>query len=140
MSQAPQPFSIRSEDYPDAPEWFFDFARLLNDHATDVQAALNKGLTLQDNGQGEYITREFTTGASVAVDAAPFPLSFTPKFQATEKPKLLIVDVQNVTDPTAHNATACFPTTTWDGKLLSVRFITGLSATTAYRVIFRLEP
>ena len=138
MSVAPQPVSIRTEDYPDAPDWFMDFARLFNSHANDVQAALSKGLTLDDNGAGQYVTRDFTTGASVTADAAPFPLIITPSFST--RPRLLIVEAQNLTDPTAHFGTPLFPTTTWDGKQLAIRFLTGLSATTAYRVVFRVEP
>lgn len=136
--KAPQPMQVRLEAYPDAPDWFVDFAKQLNSHTDDVRGALSKRLTLGDNLAGDLAERTFTTGASVDADAPPFPLLITPSFEGKPR-QLQVVDIEDL-DTGAAFTTPVFATWQWDGERVSVRFLTGLSASTRYRVVLRLEP
>jgi hypothetical protein len=77
VSAPPKPLRINREDYPDAPDWFDDLARQVNEWSDTVTSTL-QGSVSAANLQVHDVTRELATPASPAADTAPFPVIITP--------------------------------------------------------------
>jgi hypothetical protein len=136
MSAPPKPLRINREDFPDAPDWFDDLARQVNEWAKSVTDTL-QGSVSADNLQVHDVTRELVTPASPAADTPPFPVLITPSFSA--KPTRVTVSKVENLDSGAANSSPISCDWKWDGKLVLVRYVHGLSASTRYAVTFRVE-
>jgi len=136
MAKLPGNSRFDAGDYPDAPEFLGQFFDELNPSYSQLVGALDGQLTRGDNLQGyTYTGKErfrVATGASLALDAAPFPL-YVPIRQNT-LPKILAVgkvDTQGATTlPTS--AVQCMWEVASDGKRLKVRYVTGLAINSTY--------
>lgn len=49
MSRLPSKFTLRLEDFPDAPDWFTGVVSQLNDFMSSVYNSLNRDLTFGEN-------------------------------------------------------------------------------------------
>lgn len=136
MASPPSLKRLATESFEDADDWFKEmFLPLLNGFLGDVANALNRSL------DGDNILREdrefiFTTGATVAIDAPPFPLFFTP--QVAKQPHNLIITNNAVDGVSPIGAVQPVWDRTADGRV-RLRLLTGLDANTRYKMRARFD-
>lgn len=121
----------------DVPEWFSEgVVSQLNPFLALVCDDLTRNLTVADNIAAEEREVEFTTGASVAIDATPFPLLLTP--QRVKRPQNLVITNCAVDGVAPIGAAQAVWSLTSDGQV-SIRLVTGLDVDTKYRMRIRWD-
>jgi len=68
MAAPPKLRIVRAEDYKEAPSWFADFLRPVNEFVGAVTAALSQGLTRSENMRSTVKAIEFTSAATGPTD------------------------------------------------------------------------
>lgn len=138
MAQPPKLKRLLPEDYDfeaDATEWGPKLLGVLTQFCGDVTNALTGQLTKGQNIRGEEWELEFSTGASVAVDASPFPLFLTPKVAINPR-HLWVTFIEN-TSVAGGGETAGAAQPFWqlaaDGKV-KIRLIHGLDTNATYKL------
>lgn len=140
MANPPKLKRLRPEDFDfeaEASEWGPKLLEVLTQFCGDVTSALTGQLTRPQNVKGASWEVTFTTGGSIAIDAAPFPLYVTPSFSVDPKNfHLWITGAEDITDATATAfASGVFPhyRLTSDGRVC-FRHFTGLNTSRRYRI------
>ena len=136
MAQPPSLKRIAEEGLEDAEEWFRNgFLPQINPFLRDTVNLLS-GQVDALNLAAEEREITFTTGASVAIDTAPFPLLLTP--QKKQSPQNLVITNCAVDGVAPVGAAQAVWDRTSDGKV-RIRLITGLDASTAYKMRIRWD-
>lgn len=133
---APSLKQIDTAQLEDAEPWFVErFLPQLNPFLRDVCAALAGNLTRGENVRGEEREIEFTTGAVVAADTAPFPLKLVP--QLAKRPRHVYV-TNACLEATPIHAVQPFWELDSSGNVV-IHLFTGLDTATRYRIRLMME-
>ena len=126
--------AVSPEDYDDMPESFREkFLATLNPFLRDCVVALESLLSKPKEDRDVA----FSTGASVAHNTTPFPLTIVPQF--ARRPTSVVV-INPVLTGGAVPIAAVQPFWELDGAgNVVIRLFTGLDASSAYRIRLRLE-
>lgn len=136
MSAPPSLKQIDTSQMDDAPEWFREsFLSQLNPFLRTVVALFTGSLSVSDNILAEERDVSFTTGASVAIDSAPFPLVIVPR--RVKRPFNVIV-TNSAVDGVAPIA-AAQPVWGMSENGVKLRLITGLDVNTTYKMRLRFD-
>lgn len=130
--------TLSREDFPGQEDWIETLLKPLNSSFTAIGNAFDSGLTL-DNLDAEIIEREFTyTGSGT------FPMFLPIKIKHTPRAVTCVYAFNRTSTESPPNfTTAIF--VSWDiapldGKqAIRIGNITGLTATTDYRLRFKIE-
>ncbi len=121
----------------DVPDWFATgVVPQLNPFLSGTCDVLTRNLSVADNLAAEEREIVFTTGASVAIDSAPFPLLLVP--QRVKRPLNLIITNAAVDGVAPVGAAQAIWRMTSSGRV-EIRLITGLDASTTYKMRLRFD-
>lgn len=132
MASPPSPLNLRIEDLGDVPEWGRMLVERLNEHASEVAAALSGGITRENLAATEKLQVTFTTKASAA---DTFPIKVAHGLPAP--PKHVACTIARADGAAITSAWSMTSTNASEGQAL-VTF-QGLSNSTKYRVNFTFE-
>lgn len=139
MAKPPTYKTLQREDFPGQEGWIETLLKPLNSSMTALATALTKGLTLEENIDAEIVEREFTyTGSSTFPMYLPINIKHTPR-------AVTVVYAFNRTSAESPPAFSTAIFVSWDIAMVngknSIRIgnITGLTATTDYRMRFKIE-
>lgn len=136
MATPPNLKRLAAENFDEAEDWFKEsFLPLLNGFLGDVVNALTHNLNTENIAREDRVVT-FTTGASVAIDTAPFPIILKPQF--VRKPQGVTVLNPSVDNVAPVGAAQAIFRPTSDGSI-AIRLVTGLDASTTYKMLVRLE-
>jgi hypothetical protein len=135
MASPPKVRQLSREAIPDAPDWFVRLLPSFNSFFTDVSNALTGRLTMGDNVQLQTVDQVLDVGSSVSTS---FPLIFKNPLPTTPK-AVKIVKIRPVTKgATITGAVDCSWWEMDDKGYVSIKFISGLSASTKYEIRFEV--
>lgn len=107
----------------------------INPFSEDIQNALNKNLTVDDNLNMEYKQLEFTVrDTGLPVNTTQFKTIVTGKIRG-----ITVERVENLTNTGAFPTGAPFITYNQNDRLITIQHITGLSAGYKYRVTLLIK-
>ncbi len=133
MSSPPKSFAFSKEDFPEQAGWIDRLLRPLNGFIGSTAAALNRGLTLDENIQGQ-IQELIITTVDPVTDS--FPAYFSVK--SANKPRIVILGAAEAMDDAQHIFSSP-PVCTWgfasDGQV-RISHVTGLSPGIRYKLRF----